>query len=303
VFSSGQSVAAEGHMMIAATDIDRIIGSEAVDQDNDKIGKVSQVYLDTDSERPTWATVKTGLFGTSETLVPLDDANWDEGTLHLAVDKARVKGAPRVDPDAELSVDAQKELYAYYGFTAQHGGDDGRRNSGNTGDSGLDRSAADTDAAAGSAAAAGAAGSESGRTHRSGGAHVAASVDGGPETTAATTPSDSNASDGEGLSYSRSDSNTSDLDAGVPATDRSNDSNGAGVVGTAADRTIGGPSRGQNASDSSSDSDSTGSNEQSTVAGLGDPDQGEVRLRRYIVVEETVVTPRSEGQGSNDTSR
>ena len=44
--------------MIATQDIDDIIGAEAVGPDNDKIGKVGQVYIDRDNEQPVWVSVK-----------------------------------------------------------------------------------------------------------------------------------------------------------------------------------------------------------------------------------------------------
>lgn len=110
--------------MISTKDIDDIIGAEAVGPDNDKIGKVGQIYIDQDNEQPVWVSVKSGLFGTSETLVPLQGADWDRSALHLAFHKDRVKDAPRVDPDAELSPEEQERLYEYYGMTgsgASHG--------------------------------------------------------------------------------------------------------------------------------------------------------------------------------------
>ena len=112
--------------MIATPDIEQIIGAEAVDPNNDRIGKVSQVYVDADTDQPTWASVRTGLFGLSETLVPLDNATWDHEQLHITVEKARVKDAPRVDPDAEISPDEQERLYSYYGLMGATGSDAGR---------------------------------------------------------------------------------------------------------------------------------------------------------------------------------
>jgi uncharacterized protein (TIGR02271 family) len=107
--------------MIATQDIDRIIGSEAVDPQNDKIGKVSQVYIDQETEQPRWVSVRMGLFGTSESLVPLDNASWDSEALHIGYDKSRVKDAPRVDADRELSPEEQEQLYRYYGLTGGSG--------------------------------------------------------------------------------------------------------------------------------------------------------------------------------------
>jgi uncharacterized protein (TIGR02271 family) len=102
--------------------VNDIIGADVVDPDNDKVGKVGQVYLDSDSNEPTWVSVKTGLFGLSETLVPIDDASWTDGVLRVNVDKARVKDAPRVEADQELSPEEQDRLYEYYHRGGSGGG-------------------------------------------------------------------------------------------------------------------------------------------------------------------------------------
>jgi uncharacterized protein (TIGR02271 family) len=102
--------------MITQQDISTVIGSTAVDNDGDKLGKVGQVYLDDQTGSPEWATVSTGLFGTKETFVPLADATVAEGTLRVPYDKAKVKDAPRVDADqGHLSPAEEEELYRYYG--------------------------------------------------------------------------------------------------------------------------------------------------------------------------------------------
>ena len=100
--------------MIATPDIDEIIGADVVDTDNNKVGKVGQVYLDSEDNHPSWVSVKTGLFGTSETLVPIEDATWDRSALHVSYAKDRIKDAPRVDPDQDLSPEEQDRLYSYY---------------------------------------------------------------------------------------------------------------------------------------------------------------------------------------------
>lgn len=100
--------------MIATPDIDEIIGADVVDAENNKVGKVGQVYLDSEDNHPSWVSVKTGLFGTSETLVPIEDATWDRSALHVSYAKDRIKDAPRVDPDQDLSPEEQDRLYSYY---------------------------------------------------------------------------------------------------------------------------------------------------------------------------------------------
>ena len=102
--------------MIATADIAQLIGAEVVDPNNHNVGKVTHVYVDSETEQPAWASVRTGLFGVIETLVPLTNASWDHKEVHIEVDKSRVKDAPRVDPEAEISSEAQGDLYAYYGM-------------------------------------------------------------------------------------------------------------------------------------------------------------------------------------------
>jgi uncharacterized protein (TIGR02271 family) len=103
--------------VITQQDITTIIGSNAVDNDGDKLGKVGQVYLDDQTGSPEWATISTGLFGTSETFVPLTDASVSGGTLRVPYEKAKVKDAPRVDAEqGHLSPDEEAELYRYYGI-------------------------------------------------------------------------------------------------------------------------------------------------------------------------------------------
>jgi uncharacterized protein (TIGR02271 family) len=102
--------------MITTQDVNRIIGTNAVDNDGSKLGKVSQVYLDDQTGRPEWATVKTGMFGTQETFVPLAQAEITGDSLRVPYDKSRVKDAPRVEAEqGHLSPEEESELYRYYG--------------------------------------------------------------------------------------------------------------------------------------------------------------------------------------------
>ena len=91
-------------------------GREVIDSKGEKLGKVSQIYLDEQTAQPTWLSIKSGLFGSRSSFVPLDGANWDEGTLVVAYDKDTVKGAPDIDDSGALSVDEEQELFAHYGW-------------------------------------------------------------------------------------------------------------------------------------------------------------------------------------------
>lgn len=85
-----------------------------VDENGKKIGKVGQVYLDDSSGEPSWVTVKTGLFGTSESFVPLQGASVQDGEVRVPHNVDRVKNAPRVDADGSITPEEEHELFAYY---------------------------------------------------------------------------------------------------------------------------------------------------------------------------------------------
>jgi uncharacterized protein (TIGR02271 family) len=70
--------------MIDTTNVNDLIGATVYGGDGEKIGTVGQVYVDTDTQRPLWVTVKTGLFGTAESFAPLEDATFDEETALYA---------------------------------------------------------------------------------------------------------------------------------------------------------------------------------------------------------------------------
>lgn len=96
-------------------------GREVVTSDGDKIGKLEEIYLDTDSGAPEWATVTTGLFGTQQNFVPLAEAEPTRGKVVVPYSKDQVKDAPAVDPDGELSHEEEARLYSHYGLAASGG--------------------------------------------------------------------------------------------------------------------------------------------------------------------------------------
>jgi len=132
--------------MIGTQDLDRLEGATVVDESGDKIGKVSQVYLDDTSEDPAWVTVNTGLFGTSESFVPLQRASLTDDGVRVPYAKDQVKDAPRVDPDKHISREEEQELYRYYGLSGT---------SGTTGTTGTTDTTGTTGTAAGFAGGAG----------------------------------------------------------------------------------------------------------------------------------------------------
>ena len=102
--------------MIGTDTLDRVIGADVYDADGDKIGTASEVFLDDTSGNPEWVTVKTGMFGTKETFVPIRDADLTNDGLRVPVTKAAVKDAPKIDTDGHLSPQEEEELYRHYGL-------------------------------------------------------------------------------------------------------------------------------------------------------------------------------------------
>jgi uncharacterized protein (TIGR02271 family) len=107
--------------MITENDIHHITGATVYAFDGDKIGSAGQVYLDDQTGAPEWVSVRTGLFGTKESFVPLHEANLAGDRLEVPFGKDQVKNAPRIDPDGALSVAEEDELYRYYGFGSTGG--------------------------------------------------------------------------------------------------------------------------------------------------------------------------------------
>jgi uncharacterized protein (TIGR02271 family) len=89
-------------------------GRTAVDRDGDKIGTIEDVYLDRRSGEPEWVAIKTGLFGSNVSFVPIADASPAGDDIRVGFEKDRVKDAPNVEADGELSPEEERRLYAHY---------------------------------------------------------------------------------------------------------------------------------------------------------------------------------------------
>jgi len=110
------------------TPIDALRDATVYTSDGDKIGKVGDVYLGDHSEQPEWVTVKTGLFGSAETFVPLAQASTGSGEIRVPYTKEQVKNAPRTEADGQISQEEEDRLFAHYGIgdDSSASGTDGR---------------------------------------------------------------------------------------------------------------------------------------------------------------------------------
>jgi len=103
-------------MTINTNDVTALRGQELVDRDGDKIGKIEEIYLDEQTGQPEWLAVKTGLFGSSLSFVPLAQATTEGGTVRVPFEKSQVKDAPNAEADGQLSQDEEARLYRHYGM-------------------------------------------------------------------------------------------------------------------------------------------------------------------------------------------
>ncbi len=107
--------------MLTQNDIQKVMGADVYETDGTKIGSAADIYLDARTGDPEWVAVKTGLFGTKQSFVPLDRATLEGDRIIVAFSKAQVKDAPRIDPDGRLSPAEEDELYRYYGLSSTDG--------------------------------------------------------------------------------------------------------------------------------------------------------------------------------------
>jgi hypothetical protein len=90
-------------------------GREVHDAHGEKLGSLGALYLDPDGgDVPLWGGVRTGLLGRKESIVPLHGAEEVEDGVRLAVSADRVRSAPSVDPDAELTLEEEDLLRSHY---------------------------------------------------------------------------------------------------------------------------------------------------------------------------------------------
>jgi uncharacterized protein (TIGR02271 family) len=125
---------------------ENLIGLTAVDSNGQKVGKVSQVYLDDTAGQAAWVTVSTGLFGRRDSFAPLYRGVVQGSDLHLAVPKELIKDAPNVEDDGHLSDSEVSTLFTHYagyldpagGYARPPAGGEGQAAAGDLGGPGYD---------------------------------------------------------------------------------------------------------------------------------------------------------------------
>ena len=91
-------------------------GLDAHGADGEKLGTISEIYLDADTGQPEWAAIKTGWFGAKLSFAPLAEATHAGDGVRFPYGKDQLKGAPSVESDGQLSQVEEAALYRHYGL-------------------------------------------------------------------------------------------------------------------------------------------------------------------------------------------
>ncbi|GAA0596897.1 PRC-barrel domain-containing protein [Actinomadura livida] len=101
--------------MFEIEDIREWRGRDVVDVAGSRIGHLEAIYVDTATDRPSFATIKTGM-PTRQRLVfaPLEGATVGPEHLRIAHPKKEIKNAPAIGTDGELLAGDEQAVFAYY---------------------------------------------------------------------------------------------------------------------------------------------------------------------------------------------
>jgi sporulation protein YlmC with PRC-barrel domain len=98
--------------------LSRLRGMTVVNREDEKVGKVKEVYLDAGADHVRYLGVSTGRLSRGIHVVPIDDVTYiDDGADAYVVVPYTVehlKGAPSLGDDDELSPDREREIYEHY---------------------------------------------------------------------------------------------------------------------------------------------------------------------------------------------
>jgi hypothetical protein len=98
-------------------------GQDVVDPDDQKVGRLEEIYYDRHTDTPGFACVATGLFGRRLNFVPLAGASMARNHVRIAYPAALVKDAPSVEPNGQLTVAEEDALFEHYGLEGALGDD------------------------------------------------------------------------------------------------------------------------------------------------------------------------------------
>jgi hypothetical protein len=106
------------------TDAGDYHGRFVCDSSGERVGKIEEIYLDSDTDRPEFVLVNTGS-GTRSNFVPVRDAvQVGDEDVRVPLARELMEEAPSVEPGGQLSEEEEARLYEHYGmeFTEPHSG-------------------------------------------------------------------------------------------------------------------------------------------------------------------------------------
>lgn len=89
-------------------------GNVILDRDGSRVGRLEHVYLDRDSDAPTWGVVKAGR---KHPFVPLHNATASKGMIQVPVSRRQVESVPAVASETDLDPDTEATLSRHYSQT------------------------------------------------------------------------------------------------------------------------------------------------------------------------------------------
>ena len=90
-------------------------GKQLIDRNGERIGKLEDVYIDTETDEPQFGTVKEGFIERHLTFVPLTGVTIGPDALQASVTKQQVKDAPNIHLEGdELSQADESALYHHF---------------------------------------------------------------------------------------------------------------------------------------------------------------------------------------------
>ena len=105
---------------------DQYAGYEVYDSNDEKIGKVDDLFVD-ENDQPEYIGVKMGFLGLEGTsLIPweLTRVNEEGHRIEVSVDRAQVKEGPSFDDDEDITPEYEERVRSHYGLGAMQGAAD-----------------------------------------------------------------------------------------------------------------------------------------------------------------------------------
>ena len=90
-------------------------GEKVIDPDDNKIGELEAIYVDTATDEPSFITVKVGFLGRHRlAFVPVGGAVVKPDAVRVRYGKKLIGDAPTIDLDGELTAADEPEIFAHY---------------------------------------------------------------------------------------------------------------------------------------------------------------------------------------------